>query len=762
MFTSGFPVVSARHVRCALLAILLLILSILEIQAQEQLPPPDAYVQVRDGHLFRNGARLRLWGINIQGPDFKGRSSHALVDANIQRLDAMGFNAVRLWGGRALIEWRNGKRIQHTYTKGDGSPLDLMDYTIAQLKEKGIVIWLTWFDTHTLTSEDVDLVNDPATRERWPEAVRAFQQSRHKKGQGLVFYFDPRAREAFKKHIRTILTHKNQWTGLALKDEPIIAIYELDNERQFMDQMLGPRGKTGHGHARVEEVLPPFFAENLQSQWNRYLLHTYGTEEALRRAWGQMDSGEQLRTGTVRLQPTYATAKAYPAARGSDIVAFYRSLFMETCADLKAYIRSFGAADRGAQVVPIICHTIGSDHGLHLAASNAVGDAIAYGHYWMQYADQGRKQRKPPLHDPWYSFVEQGPKWGFLHPYKQVNKPLLLYETNAYRTDKFRAEFPLLHAIGGSWSDLDGIFYYQWDYGFTRDQQRVVTDRLYYPTTDHGWHGVTMYSDEVFLAQMRTAGRLFLQGLVRPPPQPTVVRYGQDQLNNAHQPWYGVLHGLLPTALRYGVELAIDPKASESKVEGPTVEAKAWNGKEWRIGEELVWNVERGSLMLDLPTVKAAAGFLPPELVFRDGVKVQGVRKLRFDPDDVAPRQGDKPRTDRPYYCFTLVSDDGLPLAQSKRILLSLVSTSQNLGFQFDPAKVPHTGSDAQKLAHGIVSAGTAPVQVNRVGATIVAPLLKGKQYHKLDFALQVFEKGIASDTFVITPDQPLFIALLE
>lgn len=727
-----------------------------------ELPSPEAYVVVRDGHLFRYGERLRLWGINIQGPNLKGHSSYAKIDANIQRIQSMGFNAVRLWGGKALAEWKDGTRIYHTYTKGDGSPLDLMDYTVARLKEKDFIIWLTWFNHRTLIPGDADLVSDPATRTRWQEAVRELQNPKYKLGRGLVFYFNARAKAAFREHITRVLNHRNQWTGVAIKDEPAIGIYELDNELQFIDNMLGIKGKTGWGHASIEEILPPFFAMELKQQWNEYLRKKYRTGKGLQVAWGRLEPGENLEGAAVSLQPTYATARNYPQARGADVLNFYHQLYVDTCRELVRHIRSSGTGRRGSAVVPIISHTIASVHGLHIAYSNSPADAIAYGNYWMQYADKGRLQKKPPLHYPWYSFVERGPGWGFIHPYRQAGKPLLLYEINDYRSDKFRAEFPLLQAITGSWSGLDGIFFYQWDYGFTGDEQQLVNDRLYYSTTDHGWHGVTLYSDEVFLAQMRTASRIFLQGLVKPPPQPTTVRYGKADLDNLRQHWYGPLHGIFPTALHYGLQIAFDPQAEETRVEGPTVKAKEWDGREWRVGKELVWSVDEAFVNLDLPTVKAAAGFLPRELAFQHDVKVRAVQKLWPDADDKMPNQAEGRSADKPYYCFTLVSDDGLPLIKSRRILVSLVSTSQNLGFAFDPSRVPHTGSDAQKMARGIVNAGKVPVQVNRVGAKISAPFLRGKRYRKLDFKLRTFEEGSVKNEFSISPNEPLFIAIIE
>jgi hypothetical protein len=261
---------------------------------------------------------------------------------------------------------------------------------------------------------------------------------------------------------------------------------------------------------------------------------------------------------------------------------------------------------------------------------------------------------------------------------------------------------------------------------------------------------------------MLTAGRIFTQGLLKPPPNPSIVRYGNDELNNIRQKWYGILHGLDPTYLQNGVQIEFDPEASETKVKGPVLKKENPSEVTWRIGNEMVWNAEQGFVMLDLPTVKAAAGFLPEELTFRDRVKVEGIRKRRFDNDDFTNSQDKTTDNYRPYYSFTMVSEDGLPLVESKRIALSLVSTSQNLGFVFDPSKIPHTSSDAEKFARGIVSPGSAPVQVNRVGATVSAPFLKGKQYRKLDFTLRVFEKGLVDDKLIIKPDQPLFIARFE
>ncbi|MFA0752058.1 MAG: hypothetical protein SLRJCFUN_002461 [Candidatus Fervidibacter sp.] len=299
-----------------------------------------------------------------------------------------------------------------------------------------------------------------------------------------------------------------------------------------------------------------------------------------------------------------------------------------------------------------------------------------------------------------------------------------------------------------------------WDYGFSRGEPTLWDDRLYYPTLDHSWHGVTTYSDEIFLSQAFVSGLLFRLGLLKPPDKPTIVRYGRNDLQNIRQQWYGVLHRVFPTMLLHGLQITFDPNLPETKVEGQMVDEKEWGEQDWRIGDVLHWSRQEGFLKLDLPAAKAAAGFLPPSLDFRDGVRLEGVRKLWLDPDDFAPSKDGQGKSYRPYYVFTMVSENGENLAQARRIFVSLVSTSHNAGFTIDPERLGPGGGDG--IAPAILSHGTKPVLVNRVGAILVVPFAKGWHYRKLDFSLRPFEEGTAQGKVIIAPTDPLFLLVIE
>ena len=52
------------------------------------------YVSVRNGHLYKNGKRLRVWGVNLQSGVFK---TYAEIDLLVARLVKLGINGIRLW-----------------------------------------------------------------------------------------------------------------------------------------------------------------------------------------------------------------------------------------------------------------------------------------------------------------------------------------------------------------------------------------------------------------------------------------------------------------------------------------------------------------------------------------------------------------------------------------------------------------------------------------------------------------------------------------
>ncbi len=143
---------------------------------------------------------------------------------------------------------------------------------------------------------------------------------------------------------------------------------------------------------------------------------------------------------------------------------------------------------------------------------------------------------------PWLSALTNPPRLYNLDTCTVADKPFVVYETNIHRPARYRAEFPMRLAAYGCWQDWDGIFFYVWSDGVIK---RIATDEDYlkwpleYRGTGYQWHGIVFCNDEVLLSQMRLAGEVFKNGLIKPAPRPTVFTFGKDQLSDMAWHYYG-------------------------------------------------------------------------------------------------------------------------------------------------------------------------------------------------------------------------------
>jgi len=104
---------------------------------------------------------------------------------------------------------------------------------------------------------------------------------------------------------------------------------------------------------------------------------------------------------------------------------------------------------------------------------------------------------------------------------------------------------------------------------------------------------------------------------------------------------------------------------------------------------------------------------------------------------------------DERYIAFSLTTHDGKPLSESKSATLSLGSTSFNTGFSFKAER---------EKGESFSKAGTLPVLVTRVGATVTAQSLNGMRYRTLDWNFNTLTTGTVTDGKLVVPDnQPIF-----
>jgi hypothetical protein len=166
-----------------------------------------------DGHLyFSDGTRARFWGVDIMAENCY--PTHPLAERMAARLARAGCNIVRLhhldasWSDPNIFD-PAAPDTRHL----SASSLDRLDYFMAQLRRRGIYIYLDLLVNRHLKRGD-----------------RIREWNRIDDGLKLVAHFDPPIIALEKEYARLLLTRVNRYTGRRLVDEPQIAAMEVINE----------------------------------------------------------------------------------------------------------------------------------------------------------------------------------------------------------------------------------------------------------------------------------------------------------------------------------------------------------------------------------------------------------------------------------------------------------------------------------------------------------------------------------------------------
>lgn len=693
------------------------------------------YVQIRDGHFTYGGERLKLWGVNFCSTVKRGGED---LKRDFDRLAFMNFNGVRTNLSGPMFRPRDAATSDTVQSpvKGDDSQLDRLDYAIALGRERGIFFWLEFHPFGSFQPRDYELsaVEDGLSRAEWEALAGECALS-------TLVYLSPRAEEVFRRYAFQLLNHVNPYTGRRYAEEEAVACWQIFNENSAASEILTRPAEGVFGRYR-------------ERRWNEFLLRRYGSDAALKRAWGALSSGESLKAGTVKYGPLPEVEKigdagyqysyvggaedadAVTARRRRDMMRFCYELYAGFNRRFTDYIRNLAPEGAGINVVPVTSTCRYGNDLMMYAAADLVSDFTALGSYSFA-ARPWEVPRDNPFY-PWKVRVNEPPLIeNPIDCFRTAGKPYLIYEVNDYRPNPYRVEFPLRIAVNSILRDGDGVFWFNWDDdGYLPD---IHSDEEYarraMPMANPAYPNASliMCTDEVMLAAVKAAGELFRSTKAAPFADPVRVRIGGDLLLDMKcRNLPERLHSQLwRHAWTRGVELSYDLDGDSSAMpaaaspEAPLV---------WKNGISADWRGRRGFYRVDRPEAKAWAGFLPEEIRF-DGVRFSGFN--------------------REYAYLSLTALDGKPLAGSSEITLTFACDSANTGFRLDWTKFRKPWADG--LAEAIVDGGRAPVQVRRVGATVDVPVLRGRMLEKYDFARRCYERREITGPIVVSPEEPFF-----
>ncbi|MBW8880366.1 MAG: hypothetical protein JF615_02760, partial [Asticcacaulis sp.] len=166
------------------------------------------------GFVRGDGQPIRFWGGTVG--DDRDR-----IDRHARFLAKRGVNMVR-WHGNLAPTDRNDSQL----TDVNEPALDRVFYLIAAMKKQGI------YTTVSPYWAFLEHLHDDKGRRRFPNWPVPRNPAADTTA-ALLFY-DPVMIEAYKVWIRELFTRVNPYTGVALKDEPALAIFQIQNEDSLL------------------------------------------------------------------------------------------------------------------------------------------------------------------------------------------------------------------------------------------------------------------------------------------------------------------------------------------------------------------------------------------------------------------------------------------------------------------------------------------------------------------------------------------------
>ncbi len=215
------------------------------------------FLRAENGRFVNDAGPVRLHATNLTGQ--ANFPTHQEADRLAARLARFGINCVRLHHMDTYWKWLGIIADDPTTQRRfDPAQVERLDYMIAAFKKRGIYV-------------DVNLHVG-----RWWDERDGFPAKDQRPGfdKGLD-NFEPRMIELQKEYARKLLTHVNPYTGLAYRDDPCVAVVELNNENALF--------QVYHGGG-IDRLPAPYAAE-FRKQWNDWLGKKYASTAALLAAW---------------------------------------------------------------------------------------------------------------------------------------------------------------------------------------------------------------------------------------------------------------------------------------------------------------------------------------------------------------------------------------------------------------------------------------------------------------------------------------------
>lgn len=395
------------------------------------LEPPagrHGYVTVKeDSFFFEDGNEARFWGINVVSEH--AFPTHEKARYIAKRLAQMGVNLVRF---HQLDNYKNGRlsifgRVPTTTRVVDPDALDRFEYFWAQLKKKGIYLYL-------------DITT---SRRVLPDDLSGFlsNTSFHIQGAFINELIDLQ-----KEYAKQILTHTNPYTKTQLCSDPCLALVLIQNEDSLF--------YLNKGAAFTIDKEAQSCLDELFGNW---LFKKYKSDFVLQKHWSSIDGNSVDLQGSgvtkkVKIElPEEWRRKLFVTKRLVDTYEFLYRTQLDYYREMHGYLRKLGVR------VPIA----GSNHWVSVVAdlrANAEMDFVDRHKYWAHprggYGIEGTNFDTTPMIKDRKGGIIQN-----LAARRVLGRPYVVSEWNVGMGNEYQADAQLLMAAFASFQGWHAIHF---------------------------------------------------------------------------------------------------------------------------------------------------------------------------------------------------------------------------------------------------------------------------------------------------------------
>ncbi len=647
-----------------------------------------------------DGSPLRFWATNTYV--WSGHPE-ALAD-HARFLAKRGVNLVR-WHGQIPAQ-------------GEGTALGEIDETardqlwqmVAAMKAEGIYTVISPYFAAYLPIQP-----------QWPVPRDSDNMS------GLLF-FDPVVQAAYKEWWRALLEPVNPYTGVALKDDPAIALLQLQNEDSLLFWTLD--------RLQGEDLVL------LLGQYGDWLRAKYGSLDQALQAWGGATlDGDDLGAGQPQLYPLWELTQPATEPGKGQRLADQTEFLTTTMADFNGAMVQFLRQELGVQALI-------NANNWRTADPARLNDAERYTYTRAEVMAVNRYYNgiHSGEHSGWA--IVDGDRFtdpsALFHPdqlptnLKQVaDHPMLITESSWVPPLSYQSEGPFLVSLFQSLTGVDGFFWFamgepQWRQpqsanGYLPSLGKWTTDTPEllgnFPAAALMYRRGYIQQGEPVVQEHRSLDDLWQRQL---PLLAESASFDPNRDAGSGATATEQSEAVHPLAYLVGpVEVTYDSDPALNQVADITSQIDETAKTVTAITDEITWDYGRGLCVLNAPKAQGVTGFL------------QQAGPLSF---------GDISLTaDNHYGTVLAVAMDDQPLASSSQVLVQVGTTARPTGW----GQTPRQWSDeagTTRQGYEVTDYGTAPWRVANTQVTLTLGIPGIRQAQVLDM------NGLVQGTVPVQP----------